>query len=1109
MLEFIAKTDSADFDGGQALDLLHRRYTIDYGSGQAGSSAADPNDQYFPIFYLDYISIVGLPLRPITRTNERFFDNVVVTFKDWHRPYPAKHHFKMPFDLKHRTFRLATAATRETWYIVMHPIVAPAVELLGRGARRKKEARSSKASALRLDHAQALASYITWVFQTADLAGERVEPLWTLNSSLTQTLTANRWTTFQERFVEGWATHVARFPADPFWQANVPAFHAHDYGANIEITVSDAVASLMPETRLRPDEDDLSDGEADTRAGETLGVEGSHVPAGTAQGTPHGWPFDVGSSEDDLYSDGLRELGTELHLKYLWDNISSASYAVAVSIHCLDADGSPWCLLADRNAIQEEYASTSGPSGMMFYSLANHPRYGNFTSDAPPRFLDDRVFAAMKDNMSYQNDGAEVLSCDYCQGYSDLKRVFRYNPDDLLAGKGTATAALTLPDSEAKSSARVRDRQQGLLERLQGEATPDNPEASRPFAREQQRVEHAIGTNEFAFRIEQVFNLDVARLVPARRNIWTVLRPIFQLMRFYLQEAAHYTPFLRRFRPTVFPKILGSFARVFDAALGEMLTRYRAQGSKGLGLALAEGVAALDRLGHYCFTGMPKVLVRSVLGPLGTLESLRTGAWPYLDPAMLDLRCGEGLLDVHRWPRAADGRPILMHVAALHFHYGAEVAASRHSLVWFRDLGGKAITGPISAARFLEEVFRDLWIPQTVRHISQQILRRLGSGVGFEDETVADALAQQQRRRADMEAWAKCKQPFSWRRYEPIWRLATGERAGQAVSMQSQQDFAGKVYRGCLRNDGATKGTLSAPHSTWFAVLHAVFKFTPAEWVSEEQWVSCLAAALRSNEIECMPGTYRSRLSSTRVVRLVGMLAPPLVMAARSGSLKRKAMEAGLRLLQPKRRQVVDVGEMPYKCLPPLVADGFDKLAKTFASGNTKVGEHYHMARARLEELLVEKEPLCDLLLMLAVTFASSSATPTVEEIGKGFVVGDQKDAASFAANLATRMVWYLRPAKFPWDKDDGMVLRISEMTKKMEHKGVNNRFLCEMGWVRTTSTRPNPRNKDLELQPGPKLLERLKGLRSLQKRPNLYFEEVFLSQEWAKRCATLVRELE
>jgi hypothetical protein len=81
-------------------------------------------------------------------------------------------------------------------------------------------------------------------------------------------------------------------------------------------------------------------------------------------------------------------------------------------------------------------------------------------------------------------------------------------------------------------------------------------------------------------------------------------------MRFYLRDSETYAPLLRRFRPAVFPGILGSYTRVFELAMDEMLKRFQAQGSKGLGIALAEGVAALDRLGHYCFTGTPKVLVR-------------------------------------------------------------------------------------------------------------------------------------------------------------------------------------------------------------------------------------------------------------------------------------------------------------------------------------------------------------------------------------------------------------------------------------------------------------------------------------------------------------------
>jgi hypothetical protein len=82
---------------------------------------------------------------------------------------------------------------------------------------------------------------------------------------------------------------------------------------------------------------------------------------------------------------------------------------------------------------------------------------------------------------------------------------------------------------------------------------------------------------------------------------------------------------LRRFCPTVFLQILKLFARVFKLIIDKMLKRFWAQKSKGLNIALAEGVTALDRLGHYCFTGAFKVLVRSVLRPLKTLKSLKKG----------------------------------------------------------------------------------------------------------------------------------------------------------------------------------------------------------------------------------------------------------------------------------------------------------------------------------------------------------------------------------------------------------------------------------------------------------------------------------------------------
>jgi hypothetical protein len=106
-------------------------------------------------------------------------------------------------------------------------------------------------------------------------------------------------------------------------------------------------------------------------------------------------------------------------------------------------------------------------------------------------------------------------------------------------------------------------------------------------------------------------------------------------------------------------------------------------------------------------------------------------------------------------------------------------------------------------------------------------------------------------------------------------------------------------------------------------------------------------------------------------------------------------------------------------------------------------------------------------------------------------------------------MLWFLRPEAFPWQADDGMVLRVSEMTKKMEHKGVNNRFLCETGWVRCSVARPSPRNSELTLRPVEELLEMRKELLLLRKEPASFIAQVFQSRDevWAERCSGMIRD--
>jgi len=330
-----------------------------------------------------------------------------------------------------------------------------------------------------------------------------------------------------------------------------------------------------------------------------------------------------------------------------------------------------------------------------------------------------------------------------------------------------------------------------------------------------------------------------------------------------------------------------------------------------------------------------------------------------------------------------------------------------------------------------------------------------------------------------------------------------------SLSTKARWDFSEELYTGCIQNHGPTRHALASQHSTWFAVLHAAFSLTEPSRVTKEQWLSGLAAAMQSNRIECMPGSHRSRITSRRVVKLVGYMPAVQAVTARPGSLKRRAIEAESQASQRVKRQAIRLGsEVPFTTIPVRVDEGFRRLEKLFAKGNVRVLEHYHTARNCLGQCL--GDPLCDLLLMIVLTLSSSSVTPWVAVAGRQFEAGDRKDPVLFAANLATRMLWFLRPEAFPWQEDAGMVLRISEMTKKIEHKGVNNRLLRQLGWVRVVEgSRDTPRNSEVRLRDKGELLALRNELLSLRKQPTSFICRVFNSDDaiWADRCSAIVSE--
>ncbi|KAJ9413916.1 hypothetical protein QL093DRAFT_2569888 [Fusarium oxysporum] len=1120
--EFIDETNDEAFDGTRALDLLQRRVVLDYGSKKTGSKPASEDDDYYPVFRLDFVSIVGLPRRPICRPSH-FFDNITISFRHWDG----------------RTFRVATGATREAWFIVMHPNQRTA----GANNPRRRHDATHTRTALVQGRALMLASYIKDIFLRGELLGEGVEPRWALGGKETQMIAFDKWVIFQTLFMDGWTGFLERFSAqdDTFWTDHQPAFHAYDYGANINIEVNEGIANLEEETVIRPayldglddefdESDDGYDGESNsvpaTQQGwgeiggeeredeldelcdqPTVEVEdndslfvservddvASPIPPILSPGRiidaeyrdidgevdangPNGdeererrfleWMnesenTDIGQDNgtqlqdqehqydgqdnsqqqplspdtdgnddvhprqapdispaslppssasipatedqrehDALYSPGLMRLREALEAKYNLDNISHVSYALAVDVHCTAENtypgtegrvSRPVCLLADRNRVAGEFYG----SNYTFYPLGFHPAYGNFTSDRPPAFLDNDLFT-----------GADVLSFGFFQGYSNLKR------------HGLATAALTIPSTEAQRTARLKDKQQRLLAQVRGRLTPDNPGASTPFARERQRVEAAMQANEFAFRFEQVISIDAPRLVRRRRNFSSVLQPFF------------------------------------SSCVSSSRRNSSMQASSGVWLSPKASLLSID-WAIFASPGDPRVLPTKVMRLLGTMDSLKTCGWPFISPRMLDIRDGQGLVNLVGWPQLSNGRPVLMHVASLEYHYDRTVASNRHN-------------GMDRMTTFLHEVFQDLWIPETVAFIARQVRRGLNRGIrsgGRSDvgehgdaDTGNEESAQAM---IALEAWEARDSPFKTSNFEKLSaevlkfddRLMMNE---SKIVLKTRRDFAEEIFVALM--EGGRKGHLGvesvAPtHSTWPSILRAAIQHTRGSFATRAQWVSGIAAAMVSASIEWVPGSHRRRLTHQQVVQLVGAAASATVLAARPDSLKRRALEAEARrtvdsvgVKRAKIRPRIDLGcKIPFKQIPDI----------------------------------------CD---------------PEVRPNTKGFsVTAKRRDPALLAANMVTRMLWFLRPEAFPWDKDQDTVLRVSEMTKKIEHKGVNNRMLRELGWIKVKGNRDSPRNCESRLTPKDELFKLRNDLMFLMKEPRTFIGSVYPENEYHK----------
>lgn len=109
-----------------------------------------------------------------------------------------------------------------------------------------------------------------------------------------------------------------------------------------------------------------------------------------------------------------------------------------------------------------------------------------------------------------------------------------------------------------------------------------------------------------------------------------------------------------------------------------------------------------------------------------------------------------------------------MHTTSITFYYIGEAAVRRHCNVWFRELGGTTTNGSARVVKLLEEIFRDVWIPEMVAFITTQHYRAAGRGsrshaVAEAQHGSADEDADRDREHLLVEQWRKSPEPFSWK----------------------------------------------------------------------------------------------------------------------------------------------------------------------------------------------------------------------------------------------------------------------------------------------------------------------------------------------------------
>lgn len=263
-------------------------------------------------------------------------------------------------------------------------------------------------------------------------------------------------------------------------------------------------------------------------------------------------------------------------------------------------------------------------------------------------------------------------------------------------------------------------------------------------------------------------------------------------------------------------------------------------------------------------------------------------------------------------------------------------------------------------------------------------------------------------------------------------------------SNKARSDFASEIYDVCLKGDETAVQAIASKNATWPSMLGEAMRHTREGNVTAREWIDAIANQMVEAGIDWVPGYYRRRLTSRRVIQLDKVQRykrPVVVLTGPPNSLKRAAKEAELRMtmaaggepaMKRSRKRRIDVGcEVPFKKVPQRIQEGFGKLGRNYTKTDLMAVRHINRAYSCLINSL--GDPLCDMMLLLALTFGACTVTPHIDERGTEFYQATKrKDPDMLAATMVIRMLWFMRKEAFPWEDTDEKVLSVAKMTQKI-----------------------------------------------------------------------------